>query len=183
MKISQIILFLLLSTSLFSQQITQTIKGKVIDQQSEFPLLGAEVVTQVNKQDYWAVCDENGEYRIENVPLGKINIQAHYSGFNTQSFTQLNLISGKEMVVNFSLLEKLEGLDEVIIKAKTKRDNVTFVTTSTASFNVEQTEQYAGALNDVSRMAMNYAGVSGNDDSRNDIIVRGNNPASLLWVI
>jgi len=183
MKLIQTFIFLLLSISLFSQQITQSIKGKVIDQQSEFPLMGAEVVTQVNNQDYWAVCDENGEYRIENVPVGKINIQAHYSGFNTQSFTQLDLISGKELVVNFSLLEKLEGLEEVIIQAKTKRDNVTFVTTSTASFNVEQTDQYAGSLNDVSRMAMNYAGVSGNDDSRNDIIVRGNNPASLLWVI
>ncbi|HIP48732.1 MAG TPA: TonB-dependent receptor [Lutibacter sp.] len=183
MKYISILLMLVATINSFSQEITQNIKGKVIDQQSEYPLMGAEIVTRINNQDYWAVCDENGNYRIENVPIGKINIQAHYSGFNTQSFTQLNLVSGKELVVNFSLLEKLEGLDEVIIKAKTKRDNVTFVTTSAASFNVEQTDQYAGSLNDVSRMAMNYAGVSGNDDSRNDIIVRGNNPASLLWVI
>jgi len=174
-------LLLLISIHTFSQ--TQNIKGKVIDQQSEYPLMGAEIITRVNEHDYWAVCDENGEYIIENVPIGKINIQAHYSGFETQSFTELHLVSGKELVVNFTLLEKLESLDEVVIKAKGKRQNVTFVTASTASFNVEQTEQYAGSLNDVSRMAMNYAGVNGNDDSRNDIIVRGNNPASLLWVI
>jgi hypothetical protein len=173
---------LLISINTFSQ-ITQNIKGKVIDKQSEYPLMGAEIVTRVNEHDYWAVCDDNGEYLIENVPIGKISIQAHYSGFETQSFTELHLVSGKELVVNFALLEKLESLDEVVIKAKGKRENVTFVTTSTSSFNVEQTQQYAGSLNDVSRMAMNYAGVNGNDDSRNDIIVRGNNPASLLWVV
>jgi hypothetical protein len=183
MKIVTSIILLFISLNLLSQQITQNIKGRVIDKQSEFPLMGAEIVTRVNDKDFWTVCNENGDYIIENVPIGKISVQAYYSGFETQSFTQLNLVSGKELVVNFTLLEKLEGLDEVIIKAKGKRDNVTFVTASTTSFNVEQTEQYAGSLNDVSRMAMNYAGVNGNDDSRNDIIVRGNNPASLLWVI
>lgn len=180
-KLTLLLFFITLFS--FSQEITQNIKGKVVDQQSEFPLMGAEVVVHINDQDYWAVCNKSGEYRIENVPVGKINIQAHFNGFFTKSFTQIHLVSGKELVVNFSLLEKLEGLDEVVIQAKTKRDNVSFVTASTASFNVEQTKQYAGSLNDVSRMAMNYAGVNGNDDTRNDIIVRGNNPASLLWVI
>lgn len=180
-KLTLLLFFITLFS--FSQEITQNIKGKVVDQQSEFPLMGAEVVVRINDQDYWAVCNKSGEYRIENVPVGKINIQAHFNGFFTKSFTQIHLVSGKELVVNFSLLEKLEGLDEVVIQAKTKRDNVSFVTASTASFNVEQTKQYAGSLNDVSRMAMNYAGVNGNDDTRNDIIVRGNNPASLLWVI
>ena len=183
MKVFKTLVLILFTITTFSQQITQNIKGKVIDKQSEFPLMGAEIVTRVNGQDYWAVCDEQGAYHINNVPIGKINIKAHYSGFNTQSFTQIDLDSGKELVVNFALLEKLEGLDEVIIKAKGKRSNVTFVTASASSFNVEQTDQYAGSLNDVSRMAMNYAGVSGSDDTRNDIIVRGNNPASLLWIV
>ncbi|MCK4699350.1 MAG: prevent-host-death protein, partial [Bacteroidales bacterium] len=33
----------------------------------------------------------------------------------------------------------------------------------------------------VARMAMNYAGVSGANDQRNDIIIRGNSPSGLLW--
>ena len=180
---SLILIFLLSSIAVFSQQTTQNIKGVVLDKQSEYPLAEASVIVHSNGQDYGAVTDFDGEYVIANVPTGKINIQAHYKGFNTQSFTQLNLISGKELVVNFSLLEKLESLDEVVIKATRKRENVIFATASAASFNVEQTNKYAGSLNDVSRMAMNYAGVNGSDDSRNDIIVRGNNPASLLWVI
>ncbi len=180
---SLLLISLLFSITIYSQQTTQNIKGVVLDKQSEYPLAEASVIVHSNGQDYGAVTDFDGEYIITNVPTGKISIQAHYKGFNTQSFTQLDLISGKELVVNFSLLEKLESLDEVVIKAKRKRENVIFATASSASFNVEQTNKYAGSLNDVSRMAMNYAGVNGSDDSRNDIIVRGNNPASLLWVI
>ncbi len=167
----------------YAQQPTQNIKGVVVDRQSEFPLFGAEVVTRVQGQNYWAVTDENGKYYIENVPVGKINIKAFYNGFTPQSHTQISLDVGKELVVNFSLLEKIATLDEVVVKASVKRDNVAFVTASQYGFNVEQTNQYAGSLADVSRMAMNYAGVNGNDDSRNDIIVRGNNPSSLLWVM
>ena len=30
-------------------------------------------------------------------------------------------------------------------------------------------------------MAQNFAGVSGSNDARNDIIIRGNSPAGVLW--
>ncbi len=30
-------------------------------------------------------------------------------------------------------------------------------------------------------MASNFAGVQGTDDSRNDIVIRGNSPLGLLW--
>jgi len=182
----RVVLFIsLVVISIFanSQQITQNIKGVVIDSQSEYPLAEASVVVLSDGQRYGAVTDFDGVYFVTNIPIGKVDIQAHYKGFVIQSFTQLNLVSGKELVVNFSLLEELESLDEVVIKAKRKRENVVFASASAASFNVEQTNKYAGSLNDVSRMAMNYAGVNGSDDSRNDIIVRGNNPGSLLWVI
>ncbi len=174
---------LLITGNITAQQITQNVKGTVIDKQSEYPLPDAEVIVTAGGKTYGAVTGFDGKYVITGVPVGKIDIEAHYQGFKTQSYKQLELTPGKELVVDFYLLENLETLDEVVIKATGKRDNVAFVTTSTASFNVEQTEQYAGTLNDVSRMAMNYAGVNGNDDSRNDIIVRGNNPASLLWMI
>jgi len=183
-KINWSILFIVfIATCSFSQERTQTIKGTVVDKQSEYPLPQAEVVVNINKQDYWVTTNFDGEYIIENVPTGKISIKAYYTGFSPQTKSNLNLISGKELVVNFALLEKLEAIDEVVVVSKKKRENTAFVSTSSADFNVEQVGQYAGSLNDVSRMAMNYAGVSGNDDSRNDIIVRGNNPSSLLWVI
>ena len=46
---------------------------------------------------------------------------------------------------------------------------------------MEASQRYAGSVNDVARMAQNFAGVQGNDDSRNDIIVRGNSPIGVLY--
>jgi hypothetical protein len=54
-------------------------------------------------------------------------------------------------------------------------------TVSARSFNVEETGRYAGSRNDPARMAANFAGVSGANDARNDIIIRGNSPAGVLW--
>jgi hypothetical protein len=54
-------------------------------------------------------------------------------------------------------------------------------TISARAFTIEETEKYAGSRGDVARMAMNYAGVSGANDQRNDIIIRGNSPLGLIW--
>jgi MFS family permease len=67
-------------------------------------------------------------------------------------------------------------LNEVVITANTKEDktatNNELAIVSARSFNVDDTKRYAGALGDPSRMAANYAGVVGGNDSRNDIVVR-----------
>src|SRR5690606_30430558 len=41
--------------------------------------------------------------------------------------------------------------------------------------------KYAAAVNDPLRMATSFAGVVSADDGNNDIVIRGNSPAGLLW--
>ena len=162
---------------------TQNIKGIVIDKDSDFPLMGAEITVQKNAKIYGAIADENGEYIIKDVPIGQINISASFVGYEPQHYEQLDLDAGKELVVNFALTEKVAKLDEVVVTAVKKKEQVAFVVNSDYELKAEQINRYAGSLGDVSRMAMNYAGVASNDDSMNSIVVRGNNPASLLWVM
>jgi len=54
-------------------------------------------------------------------------------------------------------------------------------TVSARTFSVEESQRYAGARNDVARMAANYAGVNTANDAVNDIVIRGNTPNGLLW--
>jgi hypothetical protein len=54
-------------------------------------------------------------------------------------------------------------------------------TVSARQFSVEETNRYAGSRGEPSRMASNFAGVQGADDSRNDIVIRGNSPLGVLW--
>jgi hypothetical protein len=56
-----------------------------------------------------------------------------------------------------------------------------FSAVSARQFGVEEVARYAGGRNDVARLASNFAGVASPDDSRNDIVVRGNSPTGLLW--
>jgi hypothetical protein len=60
-----------------------------------------------------------------------------------------------------------------VVRAKRRTINEMAIV-STVTFDVQETERYAGSRGDPARMASNFAGVQGADDSRNDIVVRGN---------
>ena len=52
---------------------------------------------------------------------------------------------------------------------------------SARTFSLEEVNRYAGGRSDVARLAGNFAGVATADDSRNDIVIRGNSPTGVLW--
>lgn len=181
-------LFFLFTITSFSgksiaQNITQTIRGRVQDKISGTPLIGASVIIQDTSLVLGVTTDVNGNFKIEKVPVGKINIKITYIGFKDYTLSNITLISGKELVLEISMEEKVITGKIVEIKGSSDKTSINnkMATVSARSFNVDETERYAGSLNDVSRMASNFAGVGGSNDSRNDIIIRGNSPSGLLW--
>lgn len=165
-------------------QSTQTIRGKILDEVTQTPLIGVTVIVDGNTS-LGSTTDENGDYRIEKVPVGRQNLKVTYIGYEEQTIPNVIVTAGKEVIMNFRLVEKVNVLNEVVITADTKEDktatNNELAVVSARSFNVDDTKRYAGALGDPSRMAANYAGVVGGNDSRNDIVVRGNSPTGMLW--
>ena len=165
-----------------SQQMVQTVKGRVVDDVSGQPLVGVGVV--VNNNGYLAsYTDIDGYYNISNVPIGKIAILFSSIGMETIYMENLSLNSGKELVVNIKMREDVMTVEEVVIIAE--RDKLRPVnemaSVSARTFSVADAERYAGAMNDISRMAQNFAGVGTPSDSSNDIVIRGNSPFGLLW--
>ena len=166
-------------------QMTQNIRGTVIDADSKQPLFGANIVVTSLNPIVGAVSDFDGNFILENIPIGRHTIQITYLGYETQTIPNLELQSAKELVLNISLQESVMKTGEVVIKAKKRKrkgDAINNIATVSAQeFTIEQTGRYAGSLNDVARMATNFAGVQGTDDSRNDIVVRGNSPLGVLY--
>lgn len=163
-------------------QNTQTIKGQILDSQSKYPIVGASVVILNSNPLVGAVSDVNGFYKIEKVPLGRISLKISFVGYTENIVSNILLTSGKEMVLNLRLEESVETLEELVITSEEKgavQNEMALV--STRSFSIEETSRYAGSRNDPARMATNFAGVSGANDGRNDIIIRGNSPAGVLW--
>jgi hypothetical protein len=177
-------LLILLAIKLHSAEVvTQTIRGTVLDKQTRVSLPGANVIL-VNSDPLQGVsADEHGNFRLENVEVGRVSLLIKFLGYHDVMLNNLNLQAGKELVINVYMEEMVMGVDEVVITRtidKTTSINQ-MATVSARGFTVEETERYAGSRNDPARMAANFAGVVGVDDSRNDIIIRGNSPMGLLW--
>lgn len=177
-----IFLFTMLSAmSAFAQDLTQTIRGTVVDKQTQNPLLGA-VVQVLGVDGKNALADEEGRFRIEQVPVGRWQVKVSLLSYKERVQTVI-LTSGKEIVLTIELEESVIEGQEIVVVAetdKTKTNNKN-TTVSSRGFTIEETSRYAGSRNDPARMAANFAGVSGANDSRNDIIIRGNSPLGVLW--
>ena len=161
---------------------TQTIRGKVLDEVTQYPLIGALVGVE-GDISLTAITNEYGVFEISEVPLGRQSIIISYVGYKEKRIENILLVSGKQTVLEIFLEEEAVELSEVVIHAfKTDRETRNEMAgISARSISVEQTERFAGSLGDPARMVANYAGVSSKDDSRNDIVIRGNSPSGVLW--
>jgi len=183
MKITNLLLFILFQSLVFGQELTQTIRGKVIDKQSQAPLPGAKVRILESTPTKGSVTDFDGNFEITNIPIGRLNLEITFLGYEALILPNLELKSGKELVVNIGLEESIEILNTVDITYKEeKKDAINkMATVSARTISTDEAGKFAGTLNDPARMAQNYAGVSGVSDDRNDIIIRGNSPLGVLW--
>ncbi|MGB0978234.1 MAG: TonB-dependent receptor [Croceimicrobium sp.] len=166
-----------------SEEISQTIKGRVLDAQSQTPLPGVNVVVRVENQTFGGSTDMDGYYKIEKVPTGRIDLQFSFIGYETVTLSNIELLGSKELILNTSMRESTQNLQEVVVKAKEEkaRTKNERVNVSGRTFSIEETKRFAGANNDVSRMASNFAGVQRANDATNDIVIRGNSPFGLIW--
>ena len=182
MKKSASILLLFIISLSFGQN--GIIKGKVIDKQSESPLVNASVILEGSKK-LTALSDENGNFQINNVPLGRQIISVNYVGYAPTSVPNIEVTSGKDVFLTISLSESFNQLAEVVIKAEVNKVKAInkMAAVSTRQFSLEEVSRYAGGRSDVARLVSNFAGVSASNDSRNDIVVRGNSPTGMLWRI
>jgi hypothetical protein len=175
---------LISSTFLYAQESTQTIKGTVIDKQSLTSLpntiirvIGSD--TLLNTQT-----DLDGKYLITGVKPGRYDVQANFTGYKSVTIPNIIVTVGKEVIVDISLEENINSISEVVISGNKKNETINELTTVSArSFSTEEVNRFAGGRSDPSRMAANFAGVSSPDDSRNDLVIRGNSPVGVLWRI
>jgi hypothetical protein len=125
----------------------------------------------------------NGHFELAAIPVGRQNLEVSYVGYYNKIIPNILLTSGKEVVLQIRLEEKAIEMEEVVVKAGRRKDQAIneMATVSARTFSVEETERFAGSLGDPARMVANYAGVMTQNDSRNDIIIRGNSPIGVLW--
>ena len=187
-------IMLLISTNLILQstfdlqaQPSQTIKGKVIDTDTQHPLVGAAIYIlggDGKEIAYGGTSDIDGYFRIENVPVGRHTIHCTFLGYEDWVATDIYVNSGKEFILNIELLETVVTTEAIVVTATKDKEKPLnpYTLVSTRAFSVEDVQRYPASINDPGRMAMGFPGVRmANQDNENSIVIRSNSPVGVRW--
>ncbi|WP_276481743.1 TonB-dependent receptor [Paraflavitalea pollutisoli] len=175
-------LLLVASLSSFAQNNTQTVSGTVIDKASERPLTNVSV--SIVGLRIGASTDSLGRFVLPSVPIGRHQVSFTYVGYKTVTIPEVLVTSGKQVVLDVPLDQQIAALNAVTVTAGKVRKGMAsneFAGSSARSFSMDDVTRYAGGRNDPAKLASNFAGVANTNDSRNDIVVRGNSPTAVLW--
>ncbi len=167
--------------SLLSQQ---TIRGVITDKDSKETIAFANIIVENSNPILETTSDENGNFILDNVPIGKQTFIVLFSGYENFTLSNINVTAGKEVVLEINLTENFKALDEVVVVAGNNKGKTVneFATVSARTLDQEQAKLYAASFDDPARQVQNFAGVTGNgDDLNNEIVIRGNSPNTLLW--
>lgn len=176
--------FLLISIFSSSQSNTQVVKGFIKDTDSRIPLPGTTVCLFKDTLQYKCTStNEKGQFFFEEVEIGRYRLVASMIGYTTHKNGNVLVQSGKEVFLEIAMEESITLLQQVEVSSTLHKGEAgnQMATVSARTFSIEETERYAGSRSDPARMAANYAGVQGADDSRNDLIIRGNSPLGVLY--
>ncbi|HMR87756.1 MAG TPA: carboxypeptidase-like regulatory domain-containing protein, partial [Saprospiraceae bacterium] len=159
-----IIIIMTICTLMQSQN--STIKGVVKDKVTEAALIGANIIFVSNTENIGTITDENGKFSIPNVTPGRHTIQVSYLGYETSTIPNILVTSGKESILEITLEEGIQVLNEVVVSASADKDKALneMATISARTFSLEEVTRYSGGRNDASRLVSNFAGVSTAND-------------------
>jgi len=181
-KLSLLVIFILSLHTAIAQNL-QTIKGTISDKQSQQTIIGATIQILETNPLKITKSDVNGNYKIADVAPGRYSIRVSFTGYKETTISNIIVSSGKETIMDIQLEESVAEIGEVTVNFKKKGLNNELTTVSGRSFSMEEVNRYAGGRSDPARLAANFAGVSSPDDTRNDLVIRGNSPVGVLWRI
>lgn len=154
--------------------------GRVLNALTREPMIGANVILVGTTTG--AATDQNGTFRIENIPAGIYIVRASLIGFEAVVRTDVVVSPARPADVLFELVESAVELEEITVTgrffAKTP-DKVVSVQTQ----SYEEIRRLPGGFEDVVRAVSILPGVAQVEPGRNDLIVRGGAPSENLYVV
>lgn len=139
---------------LFAQ--TGTISGKVIDAKTGDPLPGANVLVQ--GVEIGTATNVDGEYSIDNVPVGMRSVVARFIGFKT-NIKQIAVSGGRVSELNFDMSETPLQLDQVVVTGTGVAAEKYKLGNTVATINVDALEE-APVTNLSEMLTAREAGIS-----------------------
>ena len=157
-QIKFLILFIILFTnSLTAQSITGSVFGRVFDFITKQPIPFANVL--VLETNFGAATNEDGYFKIDNLPVNTYQIRVSVVGYNQQIKTDVVIQTGKPAEANFELTPQAIELDGVTVTSDYFRKDPLEVN-SIRSFSYEEIRRSPGGFEDVVRALSILPGVA-----------------------
>ena len=149
-----VLVMLFIAVTMSAQVTTATMSGKVTAQDE--PIIGATVVAvhEPSGTRYGTVTNVSGQFNLQGMRTGgPYKVEISYVGYQTAIYKGINLSLGENYVLNVSLKESSELLDEIVV---------------TASKNSNMKSDRAGAITNIGEEQMAMIPTVGR--SMNDIM-------------
>src|SRR5688500_3651036 len=114
--LSVLALTMFITISLKAQSITQIVRGKIVDQESNTPLPGANVVVIESDPLLGSVTDTDGNFQIDNGPIGRISLLIKFIGYEQKVLPNILISSGKETVLDIVLEEPVTLMNTIVVR-------------------------------------------------------------------
>ena len=174
-------LFFLLFLSFATAQNSGNLNGRILDLQSQQPLVGATILLEGT--EIGVVTDEEGYFTVNEIPFKSYNIIASFLGYESETLYNVIVKSVGNRPLLFELEEVLETLDEVVVVRSPFR-STRDTPLSTQSFSAVEIETYPGGNNDITKVVQSMPGISPSIGGfRNDIIIRGGAPNETVYYL
>lgn len=179
-----IVLFLLLSTTVFAQRTGQII-GSVEDKNTLQSLMGVNIA--IEGASLGTTTDIVGDFKI-SLPVGTYSITASYVGYKSSTQYNIEVSSGNDRIINFSLEPDAEALDVVLLdnnREVSARTTDMVTPLSVQQLTSQEIKSNPGGNFDVSKVVQTLPGVglSNGVGERNDIIIRGGAPNENVYYL
>ena len=171
---------LFLSAGILFGQSTGSISGTIRDRDTNQPLIGVNVM--LDDTPYGAATDFDGQYLINNLPVGTYRVRVDMMGYEVQARANIHVTSKRSTEVNILLVPTvLEGQDIQVTAGFFERARDAVVSVRTV--DIEEIRSDPVGAYDVMRMMQSLPAVVSGSDQTNEIIIRGGSPGENLFVM
>ncbi len=161
-------------------KVSGTISGQVLDKDTQSPLPGVNVTILGTQMG--AATDEQGKYRISNVPVGSYAVQFSFIGYERVIKTDIIVKSSRTTSVHAELPFAVLEMQGVVVTggyfSETQEQPV-----SAVNFSYEEIRRSPGSHGDVNRIISVLPSVAPSPDQTNNLVVRGGNPGENAYYV
>ena len=181
MRIKNLLFIITISSLLLGQSnASGTVKGRILDADSQLPLAGANIT--VKSTDIGSVSDEEGYFNIDQIPMGDYTITISFMGYKTQNKADIWVRPNGYEFLNIKLESSVIQIDDVIVE-ETYFERSMIKEYQVVSFNRDELRRYPGTGQEISRIINTLPSVASVGENRQDMMVRGGGPTENGFII